>query len=167
MLVLAGLTTAGCSGRSRRAPSGLVPTQQQQPSLSGDGSKLAVIADQRGRPTVQVRDLKSGQLLQLRHFTGRHLIHLFFYYYGGPRALRSHRTRRPPDQYVHLQMHKTVFETSVHLRMHSLQTQRPQKAQLLFSRCSYQWHQCHLGRAIRTWYRDGFSILRALSANER
>ena len=74
MLVLAGLTTAGCSGRSRRAPSGLVPTQQQQPRLSGDGSKLAVIADQRGRPTVQVRDLKSGQLLQLRHFS-RHQPH--------------------------------------------------------------------------------------------
>jgi len=74
VLLLAGLSTTGCSGRSRRAPSGLVPTQQQQPSLSGDGSRLAVIADQRGRPTVQLRDLKSGQLLQLRHFS-RHQPH--------------------------------------------------------------------------------------------
>ena len=71
---MAGLSTAGCSGRSRRAPSGLLSAQQQQPSLSGDGSKLAVIADQRGRPTVQLRDLKSGQQLQLRHFS-RHQPH--------------------------------------------------------------------------------------------
>ena len=74
MLLLAGFTTAGCSGRSRPAPSGLDSRQQQQPSLSGDGSKLAVIADQRGRPTVELRDLRSGKPLQLRHFS-RHQPH--------------------------------------------------------------------------------------------
>ena len=58
---------AGCSGRTQRAPGSLLPEQQQEPALSGDGSKLAVIVDQRGRPTVQLKDLRGGGRLPLRH----------------------------------------------------------------------------------------------------
>ena len=35
---------------------------------------LAVIVDQRGRPTVQLRDLRDGKILPLRHFS-RHQPH--------------------------------------------------------------------------------------------
>ena len=45
----------------------MIPEQQQEPALSGDGSKLAVIVDQRGRPTVQLRNLRGGDRLPLRH----------------------------------------------------------------------------------------------------
>ena len=62
---------AGCSGRTQRAPSSLLPEQQQEPALSGDGSKLAVIVDQRGRPTVQLKNLRGGGRLQLRHLNGQ------------------------------------------------------------------------------------------------
>lgn len=57
----------GCSGRSQRAPASLLPEQQQEPALSGDGRKLAVIADQRGRATVQLKELQDGRSLPLRH----------------------------------------------------------------------------------------------------
>ena len=62
---------AGCSGRTQRAPGSLLAEQQQEPALSGDGSKLAVIVDQRGRPTVQLKDLRGGGRLQLRHLNGQ------------------------------------------------------------------------------------------------
>ena len=42
---------------------------QQEPALSGDGKKLAVIVDQLGRPTVQLKDLPSGRRLPLRHLS--------------------------------------------------------------------------------------------------
>ncbi len=64
---MVGLMATGCSGRSQRAPGSLLPEQQQEPALSGDGSKLAVIADQRGRATVQLKDLRDGRALPLRH----------------------------------------------------------------------------------------------------
>ncbi|HJM80077.1 MAG TPA: hypothetical protein QF818_00105, partial [Prochlorococcaceae cyanobacterium Fu_MAG_72] len=47
---------------------------QQDPALSGNGKMLAVIVDQRGRPTVQLRDLQNGKILPLRHFS-RHQPH--------------------------------------------------------------------------------------------
>lgn len=65
---------AGCSGRTQRAPASLFPEQQQEPALSGDGSKLALIVDQRGRPTVQLKDLRGGGRLPLRHLN-RHQPH--------------------------------------------------------------------------------------------
>ncbi len=42
---------------------------KQEPALSGNGGKLALIIDQLGRPTLQLRDLKSGQIIPLRHFS--------------------------------------------------------------------------------------------------
>ncbi len=40
---------------------------QQEPSISGNGEKLAVIIDQQGRSTVQLRNLRSGGRIPLRH----------------------------------------------------------------------------------------------------
>ena len=57
-----------------RAPGGLLQRSQQDPALSGNGEMLAVIVDQRGRPTVQLRDLRDGKILPLRHFS-RHQPH--------------------------------------------------------------------------------------------
>ena len=66
--------TGGCSGRAQRAPGSLLPEQQQQPALSGNGTKLALIVDQRGRPTVQLKNLRGGGRLPLRHLN-RHQPH--------------------------------------------------------------------------------------------
>ncbi|CAI8167923.1 MAG: hypothetical protein AB8A46_05140 [Prochlorococcus sp.] len=57
-----------------RAPGGLLQRSQQDPAISGNGERLAVIVDQRGRPTVQLRDLRNGKILPLRHFS-RHQPH--------------------------------------------------------------------------------------------
>jgi Tol biopolymer transport system component len=72
--VLLALSVWGCEGRSTRAPSGLVASQQQDPALSGDGRLLAVIVDQNGRPTVQLRNVQGGAQLRLRHLS-RHQPH--------------------------------------------------------------------------------------------
>lgn len=64
----------GCGPEARRAPGGWSDLQQQEPAISGSGNLLAVIVEQRGRPTVQLRDLRSGQLLATRHLN-RHQPH--------------------------------------------------------------------------------------------
>ncbi|MAS28928.1 MAG: Tol biopolymer transporter periplasmic protein [Synechococcus sp. NAT40] len=61
------LLMLGCSPNARRAPGASVDRQQQDPAISGNGNILAVIVEQRGRPTVELRDLRSGQRLPLRH----------------------------------------------------------------------------------------------------
>ena len=66
-LITAGLLSTGCGIRTSRAPGALLERQQSDPALSGDGRVLAVIVDQQGRPTVQLRDLRNGNLLPLRH----------------------------------------------------------------------------------------------------
>ena len=45
---------------------------KQDPALSGDGTKLALIVDNNGKPTIQVRDLRNGKYLPLRHFSRNH-----------------------------------------------------------------------------------------------
>ena len=64
----------GCMNQIERAPGGLLRRSQQEPALSGNGDKLAVIVDQVGRPTVQLRDLRNGQIVPLRHLS-RHQPH--------------------------------------------------------------------------------------------
>ena len=54
--------------------SGLLNVSEQEPALSGNGEKLALITDLNGRPTVQMRDLRNGNLIQLRHLS-RHQPH--------------------------------------------------------------------------------------------
>ena len=65
------LTLLGCGPEARRAPGGLTDRQQTDPALSGNGNVLALIVERRGRPTVQLRDLRSGQPLPLRHLNGQ------------------------------------------------------------------------------------------------
>jgi len=75
MVLMTGLPVLlGCTPRSQRAPGGLIDRQQQDPALSGNGQFLAVVVEQRGRPTVQLRDLRGGGLQPLRHLT-RHQPH--------------------------------------------------------------------------------------------
>ena len=45
------------------------PRNQQDPALSGDGDKLALIVDYEGRPSLQLRDLRNGNILPLRHLS--------------------------------------------------------------------------------------------------
>lgn len=62
------LILIGCGPQARQAPSGLGDPQQTQPALSGNGQMLAVIEERRGRPTVQLKDLRTGAPVSLRHF---------------------------------------------------------------------------------------------------
>ncbi|WP_414153395.1 TolB family protein [Prochlorococcus sp. MIT 1300] len=63
------LGLAGCSNRVISTSSGLFDRSEQEPALSGDGQKMAVIVDQLGRPTVQLRDLRNGNLLDLKNLS--------------------------------------------------------------------------------------------------
>ena len=49
-----------------RVQDGILQRSQQDPSLSGNGEKLAFIVDKRGRPTVELRDLRTGKTVNLR-----------------------------------------------------------------------------------------------------
>ncbi len=68
------LLLMGCGPDARRAPGGVTDRQQQEPAISGSGNILAVLVEQRGRPTVQLRDLRTGQPLPTRHLN-RHQPH--------------------------------------------------------------------------------------------
>lgn len=59
------LSLSGCWGRSERSAGSLPDRSQEEPALSGDGRLLAVISDRRSRPSVQLRELSSGQILPL------------------------------------------------------------------------------------------------------
>ncbi len=70
--IIYGITLLGlwsCSPRIDRLPGDFSARSQKDPALSGNGQKLALIVDQNGRPTVQLRDLRNGQILQLRHLS--------------------------------------------------------------------------------------------------
>jgi len=73
-LLLGCLALGSCTNTVERAPGGILQRSQQDPALSGNGEMLAVIVDQRGRPTVQLRDIQNGKILPLRHFS-RHQPH--------------------------------------------------------------------------------------------
>ena len=72
--LISSFVFTGCVSRSERTPGGFQDRSEQDPALSGSGEKLAVIVEQQGRPTVQLRDLRNGQILPLRHFA-RHQPH--------------------------------------------------------------------------------------------
>ncbi len=42
---------------------------QHDPALSGNGETLALIVDYNGRPTLQLRDLRNGKIIPLRHLS--------------------------------------------------------------------------------------------------
>ena len=52
-----------------RLQSQFVSRNQQDPALSANGEKLALIIEYQGRPTVEVRDLRNGNTLPLRHLS--------------------------------------------------------------------------------------------------
>ena len=58
-----------CGVRVNRFQDALVIRSQQDPALSANGDFLAMIIDYNGMPTVQLRDLRSGQLIKLRHLS--------------------------------------------------------------------------------------------------
>ena len=68
------LSLGSCTNPVERSSLGLLQRSQKDPTISGNGEKLAVIIDQLGRPTVQLQDLKNGNILPLRHLS-RHQPH--------------------------------------------------------------------------------------------
>ncbi len=69
MLVIASLSLSSCGIARQRIPNDFSQSNQQEPALSGNGQKLALIVDQLGRPTVQVKNLVNGKKLSLRHLS--------------------------------------------------------------------------------------------------
>ena len=56
---------SSCSGRNERTAGSLLNRSQEDPAISGDGRLLAVISERRGRPSVQLRDVRDGRILPL------------------------------------------------------------------------------------------------------
>ena len=59
----------GCAPRVSRLQGDFLSENKTEPSISGDGQKLAFIVNQNGRSTVQLRDLSNNDFLPLRHFS--------------------------------------------------------------------------------------------------
>jgi len=74
ILLLGFLGLTSCSPRVQRLSDGLTSLSQQDPAVSGDGSKLALIVDKNGRPSVQLRDIRNSKTLPLRYLS-RHQPH--------------------------------------------------------------------------------------------
>ena len=74
MLALIVLVISGCSGRTERSAGSLPNRSQEDPAISGDGRLLAVISERRGRPSVQLRDVRDGRILPLAQLN-RHQPH--------------------------------------------------------------------------------------------
>ncbi len=58
----------------QRLPSGYLSNSQEEPALSGNGEKLALIVDKNGRASVQLRDVSSGRVIPLNNLS-RHQPH--------------------------------------------------------------------------------------------
>ena len=56
---------AGCRGADQISPAGQLQRPELAPALSGSGTYLAVITEQRGRQTVQLRSLRDGSIRAL------------------------------------------------------------------------------------------------------
>ena len=63
------LGLCSCTQKIERLQGQFSSRNQQDPALSGNGEKLALIVDYNGRPSVQLRDLRNGKLLPLRHLS--------------------------------------------------------------------------------------------------
>ena len=72
LIALFGLTS--CFSNIQRLPESPYSRSKKDPALSGDGKKLAFIADINGRPTVQIQNIRNGKILPLRHLS-RHQPH--------------------------------------------------------------------------------------------
>ena len=68
------LALVSCSGKVSEAPGGLIQRSQLSPAISGDGRLLAVITEQRGRQTIQLRSLVDGSIRPLPQLS-RHQPH--------------------------------------------------------------------------------------------
>ncbi len=68
-LFIGGTAITSCALNVQRIPNNdfSKSISQQQPALSGDGKILAFIIEHIGKPTVQLRNLRSGQVSFLRH----------------------------------------------------------------------------------------------------
>ena len=68
-LLIGCIFLCSCTGRVQRIKGQFEQRNQQDPALSGNGEKLAFIVNYNGRPSVQLRDLRNGNLLPLRHLS--------------------------------------------------------------------------------------------------
>ncbi len=69
VIFLSCLLLSSCGSRIERFQDSLEIRSQQDPVLSGDGQKLALIVEYKGRLSVQLRDLRNGEVLRLRHLS--------------------------------------------------------------------------------------------------
>ena len=67
--VVGCIALCGCMGKVDRIQGQFPMLNQHDPALSGDGKTLALIVDFNGRSSLQLRDLRNGKILPLRHFS--------------------------------------------------------------------------------------------------
>ena len=63
------LSICSCAPKVTRLQSQFASINQRDPAVSGNGEKLALIVDYQGRPSVELRDLRNGKVLPLRHLS--------------------------------------------------------------------------------------------------
>ena len=63
------IALCGCVGKGDRIQGQFATRNQQDPALSANGEILALIVDYKGRPSLQLRDLRNGKILPLRHLS--------------------------------------------------------------------------------------------------
>ena len=69
MCLISVLGICSCTQKVTRLQTQFASNNQLDPALSGNGEKLALIVDYQGRPSVQLRDLRNGNVLPLRHLS--------------------------------------------------------------------------------------------------
>ncbi len=58
-----------CTGKVERLQGQFPIGNQEDPALSANGEKLALIVDYNGKSSVQLRDIRNGKILPLRHLS--------------------------------------------------------------------------------------------------
>ena len=65
--IIISLLSSSCNGSYEPINKSLWVSNQKDPTLSGDGKKIALIIDRNGNSNVQLRQLSNDSILPLRH----------------------------------------------------------------------------------------------------
>ncbi len=68
-LIFSSILLVSCTSNNKPIPRTSFLESQADPALSGDGKKIALIVNRNGKPSVQLKNLKTGKILSLLHLS--------------------------------------------------------------------------------------------------